>query len=311
MVVYFDTSAVNYFWSRLSTDDAIATKAFQEEHGRRWVISPVTIWEILNTSDVGHREELIFFAQHLFDESLMPSPEEFLIDFINSGCPSTYRAKDFRSNCDLAETWRNICQDKRKTFVFDHEDLRERFRMIAPITRDLHKLSRNRSTAIDRLSAQSHMDLSLENLVANLSWIRDGGLPSEKDRKVYKIAIFYVMFFLCAEVGVDPGPIRQFWKQVGVSNVLDRIHYVLSELEVIVRRGPILLMATMTLVQAERKFSRGIYWDSLHCAYITYVDWMLAEDQHFLDLRTVLDGHPYQQKIHRPSEMLWRHYRQS
>jgi len=57
MIVYFDTSAVNYVRDKFTIGDAIATRGFQEVRGRRWALSPITIWKILSTTDEQRREE--------------------------------------------------------------------------------------------------------------------------------------------------------------------------------------------------------------------------------------------------------------
>src|SRR5687767_6928747 len=86
--VYFETSALNAFAAKHTIQDAIATKAFQNIRGRGWYISPLVLWEILLTTDKLQRETLIFFAQHLFESDLLPSPEELIVRYIKSGCPA-------------------------------------------------------------------------------------------------------------------------------------------------------------------------------------------------------------------------------
>lgn len=53
---YLETSAVNFFMENRTVDDALATKQLQLNKGRDWRMSPVTLWEILMTSDEVLRE---------------------------------------------------------------------------------------------------------------------------------------------------------------------------------------------------------------------------------------------------------------
>lgn len=305
MLVYFDTSAANYVIDQLSIDDAISTKAFQEVRGRKWCLSPVALWEIMNTSDADRRERLIFFSQHLFSEDLLPSPEELLVSYIEQGCPRNERRRDLRSTADIASVWKGICQDTRKTLIFDHDEIRSRFKMLIPVTRDVHRITRNRSIRLDRYTHEEYLDTSLDQLVRNLSWVKGKKNIDDRTYKIHKLAIFYILFFLCAEVGVHPEPIRRFWARLGINDTLERIRYIMSEHEVLAARGPIAVMALMTYVQTNGKFSRGVYWDSLHSVYLTYVDWLFSEDPHFKDLRDEFSDHPYWFRIHIPSECQW------
>jgi hypothetical protein len=79
---YFETSAVNAFMEGRSVEDALATRQLQLTKGRDWCLSPVTLWEILMTSDEVRREQILYFCQHLFSQDLLPSPPELDISII-------------------------------------------------------------------------------------------------------------------------------------------------------------------------------------------------------------------------------------
>lgn len=305
MRVYFDTSAINYMSRRIAPHDAVHTKAFQEVRGRLWLLSPVAIFEILNTTDEVRREELIFFSQHLFHEQLLPSPEELLVKFIQDGCPERCRRETLLSQAPMAQVWRNLCKDKRRTFVFDAQQLRTKIHGISQFTRDIHRISRNRSVLLAPHLTHVQTDISLEGLLSTLPWIADSRGLSTKHRTIYKIALYYMLVLICAEAGVDPHPLRRFWKSVGISDSADRVAYLLNNHSMVLRRGPLLLMAVATYEQTNAKFSRGIYWDSLHALYLSYVDAFLTEDQDLLGLRTALQSDEFARKIHAPSEMEW------
>jgi hypothetical protein len=308
MIHYFDTSAINYLYSRLSINDASATKGFQKLRGRKWMLSPINIWEILLTSDDSKKEEIIHFCQHLFHEELLPSPEELLIAYIQQGCPAFEPARKLQSNCQLAKTWQDLCAIAVKTFIYDKKDLRRRAKILARVNKDLHRLIKNTDVLLSPYTDDVRTDISLEGIVNKLPLVKSDKLMDIETKKHYKISIFYLMLVLCAEAGLDPVPIKVFWGGLGIQKTHHRIKYALENLQTLVHRGPMALMANMTLVQASDKFSRGLFWDSLHSTYLTYVDYFWTEDKHFLSLKQKLSWHPDSYKINKLSEAEWSFY---
>lgn len=305
MISYFETSAVNYMTDRFSIGDAIATKAFQEVRGRKWVISPVAIWEILLTSNDVRKEELIYFSQHLFHEELMPSPEEMVIKYIEQGCPLVEQQRPLISESSLAETWRDLCKTPQKTFIYDKEDLKKKNKIIVDANKTLHVITKSRDLITDLKDPTIGFDISLEGMVDNLSWVKEGEHVSAEGRKIYKLSIYFMLIMLCSEVGVDPDTTRRFWNKVGINGTAERVCYLMKHHETLVHRGPIVQMAYMTLAQSKGKYSRGMFWDSLHSFYLTYVDFLFSEDEHFYDLKTSLSDHPNALKIQKLSEAEW------
>lgn len=306
MFVYLETSAVNYFMQHLSAADARATRALQRyERGRIWAVSPVTIWEILNTSCVAKRDRLVFFCRQIATDILLPSPEELVFSFMSKGCPAQEDVGWLESSSDLATTWKSVCHSDSDGLKVDHDELRARFKMLVPITRDLHRITRNRDLTLEPYALDAGMDATLESVVNGLSWVRGGEAVSAEQRKIYKIAVFFVLFMLCAEIGVDSTTTRRFWLRVGVHGIFDRFRYLLNHYETILHRGPVMDMAYMTYAQTRGKFTRGVFWDSLHASYLAYVNWLLSEDNDFQTFRSAISWHPNRVKIHRPSEMGW------
>ncbi len=173
MISYFETSAVNYMTDRFSIGDAIATKAFQEVRGRKWIISPVAIWEILLTTDDVRKEELIYFSQHLFHEKLMPSPEEMVIKYIEQGCPLIEKKRPLISESSLAKTWNDLCDTPQKTFIYDKENLKKKNKIIVDINKTLHVITKSRDIITNLEDPIIGFDISLERMVNNLSWVED------------------------------------------------------------------------------------------------------------------------------------------
>ena len=123
--IYFETSAVNFLAESYGAKDAIVTKGLQLAKGNRWYLSPVTLWEILLTTNPVDREQLIVFSQHLFYDYLLKSPAEICIDYIEQNCTPVQKYTDFHSSTEFAQLWTALCKDKQSTFQFDEQQLAE------------------------------------------------------------------------------------------------------------------------------------------------------------------------------------------
>lgn len=137
------------------------------------------------------------------------------------------------SSAPIANTWRELCENPEKTFVYDKKKLRKRTRVVADISQMLYRVIRDRNIALYPFDLDIGTGLTLENLVNRLSWVRNGEFMPEEQKKLYKLSIFYIMLFLCAEVGLDSKPIKLFWERVGVRKILGRIIYALEKWEVL------------------------------------------------------------------------------
>ena len=161
----------------------------------------------------------------------------------------------------------------------------------------LRGILRNEDVVLSPDDEKAGAEVTLESLINNLSFVRAGEHVSEEQRRLYKLSVFYIMFVLCAEVGLNNEVIKKFWAQVGIERTVDRILYAVQKWETLVYRGPFIEMALMTRIESERKFSRGVFFDGLHAIYLPYVSLFLTNDEHFLGLREYLQGHPNALKI--------------
>lgn len=284
---YFETSAVNYLSGTMSTDDAMATKAYQKLKGNKWYISPVTIWEILITSDEYKKESLIFFSQHLFNERLLMAPSEIIVNFIRNGCPLVEEKYDIHSNLILSKVWTDICEDTKKTFVFEQDLLMKQVNIIRETSKFLERLLKTNDLDVSKVSEFIPAQTTIEGILNNLTIIKQNrDLIDDEMRQLYRIAIFFIMFILCAEMDLSPEPIQEFWRQVGLDSVLDRIQYIFSNYEILVHRGPFAEMALMAQSQFKYKSSRGLLFDCLHSLYLPYINHFFTTDEHFRYLRS-------------------------
>lgn len=294
---YFETSALNEFAKDRSVQDAIATKAFQNVRGRKWITSPVTFWEIMLTSDELQKEKLIYFSQHLLDRELLPSPEEILVEYIDNGFPAVEKPRPLISNSGIAATWRDLVDIPDKTFIYDKEEMKSRVAMLKPINKTIHQIMNGEDVPLMPIDTKGSINATLEGALNNLQFIKNDGEYDQDSRKIFKLAIFYMMLILCAEVGFENNFIKQFWIKHEIDSTEDRIHYALKNFEPLIYRGPLAAMATMAFCQSKLKFSRGVFFDSLHAFYLTYVERFFTCDDHFKDLREELGQHPNASKI--------------
>lgn len=293
---YFETSALNELARNSNVHNAIATKAFQQVRGRIWVTSPVAFWEILLISDEVEKEKLIYFLQHLLHRELLPSPEEILIEYIINGFPLIEKERVMSSKSTIAETWRDLVDIPDKTFIYDKEELKKKVNLLKPVNKMIHQIMNNENVPILQTDTTSEIHISLDNLLTRLTFYKD--IEHDKERKkIHKLAIFYMSFILCAEVGFENHFIQKFWKMLGIDSTEDRIYYALKNFEPLVNQGPLVVMAKMAYIQSKVKFSRGVFFDSLHAFYITYVDKFYTNDAHFKAFRNELGDHPNAMKI--------------
>lgn len=300
---YLETSALNEFMTGRTVQDALATKQFQLDKGRDWRLSPVTIWEILMTSNEQRREDIIYFCQHLFSRELLPSPSELIVPWIEEGMKKTEGPRNLTSNTAVAETWRDLVDDRRKTFFLDYREFKAKMKRCQSNTKSIYQVIKNGDIIIDSNSNFSGLDYSLCNLVNELPFVKEGEILPDEEYLAYKVSLFYILFFFCAGADFENYAVDEFWKKRGIKSVQDRIFYVLSELPKLVHRGPFILMSYMTIAQSSKKHSRGVWYDSLHSIYITYVEKMFTNDGHFKGLRDIIPEPILRAKIHHLDEL--------
>jgi hypothetical protein len=116
--IYFETSALNSFKEKFGWEVALNTKAYQNFRGRGYFISPLVIFEVLTTKDASRREDLIFFAQHLFEATLLPSPEELIVNFIEGGLQTDRaRVRTSFKGTDGRTLAPHLCRPEKDAFL--------------------------------------------------------------------------------------------------------------------------------------------------------------------------------------------------
>jgi hypothetical protein len=288
---YFETSAVNYYANNFTTNDIIATKAFQAAKGNIYYISSIVLWEILLTKDDTLREKIIYCCQNLFHNELIKSPAEFIINFVKNGLPKIETPYNIHSGTELNATWKEICFDKRRSIQLDYEILKSRTDSIRKVSRDLYSIV-NRIT----LDITVHDDVFHHQEIVRYYFTQiegEYGPFDETSSKIIKIAILLVSIIFCCQVDLDPDPYISFWDKIGIKSPLDRALFLFKNYKNIVLVGPFYAMATMAYVQVSngQKSNRGLILDCLHSVYLTYTDFFVTNDNHFESLSEHIDIH--------------------
>lgn len=286
MNYYFETSAINYFRQKYNWVDATCNKAFQSVRGRRWLLSPVSLWEIFLTKDEVERERLIFFCQHLFYEKLLFAPSEIIIQYINQGCPLVEPRKYIFSRLNLQKTWKDLCENKRKTFVLDYQELRKRTKILSSLSKSMFLIFNKEIIEVNNRSYESQLYEFLTDL---LSKIKLKGI--DRSRKNDKISLMFIFYILCLGIDLEPSPINDYWNERKMDNHFERLDYILKKYPTLIHRGPFIEMALMARYQIHRKklSSRGLFFDCLHTIYLPYVDIFITKDTHFSMLKENID----------------------
>lgn len=300
--LYLETSAVNYLADRFVYTDAIATKALQLTKGNIWYLSPVTLWEIMLTSDKERRERIIFYCQNLFHDRLLNSPSEFIVNYINAGCPLVEKRYDFHSKLSLSETWKDLVDDTRRTFDYDYKEFKKRMQGFQKLSKQIDKII-NRIVLDTKVSDE---ELVIQNYINHYFSQIEKKIEIHDDnyKKVIKISILFMFYILSLALDMDNSAIENYWSKIGINEPFKRMDYLMQKYKGIVLRGPIYEMAIMAFHQLliEGKTNRGLFMDCLHSIYITYLDIFLTNDEHFKTLKE-REIHPNFSKLFHMSEI--------
>lgn len=281
---YFETSAINFLQSN-SEIGTLATRNFQLDKGRDWRISPTSIWEILLTTSEGRREVLIDYSQHLFSRELLPSPDELILGFIKSGMPKVEKQRDLTSTAPIALAWSEIVDDRTRTLIYDQDVLSHKANILKAFARNVHNILRDEDELLDSEIFHAKIDATLSELVIKAGERVRGRELAPDEVRFHKLSLFYILLVLCAEAEIENRTCKDFWRELEISSIEGRINYIVEEIPQVIWRGPFVLMAYMTQCQGNEKFSRGLWFDCLHCIYITYVARFFSNDNHFRMLR--------------------------
>ena len=99
---------------------------------------------------------------------------------------------------------------------------------------------------------------------------------------------FFIILILCTGASIEGQVIETFWDKRSINRIDKRSEFIFGTHPELVFRGPFQQIAFMTGFQSVGKFSRGVYFDSLHTVYSIYSDLMISADGHFRTFRDEL-----------------------
>lgn len=301
MRFYLETSALNYFAKKYEYQDAIASKNLQTEKGNQYYLSPVTIWEILLIKDKAQREKIIFYAQHIFNENLLASPSEILIDYIKKGCPPFQKVQSYNSKSNLGKIWTKICIEKETTFEYDDQSLNQITQELKTLSQIINKIIITPTLKIHLSKKDERINVMISDLYQNI--FRD----SETDLhtiRMRRLSILITFYYLCLGIDITNDVINQYWDSLNIKDPIQRLMYISTNYPMFFQSGPIWVITNMVYFQSihRKKINRGAIHDGLHCVYLPIIQRFITNDIQFKELKSIATR-PFYQNIFHLSEL--------
>lgn len=293
MVIYFETSAINYLNDNVDRQDIITLRDAlkQLDDGKSMLcLSPVTMWEIVCTGNPERREALIATCQILFEDGYVyPGPISIMDNFTAAGCPKQEKMFDFKETCGkFAEEWRKISSDLDKTIIVESELIDRDGKYSAQASRMIEKLIKSNFTvnAYPEDELYSSICEWINNVYGNLHFIKGNVSLPENSEMIYKAGIFFATSLLITGISFsfDQSDIYTFWNKREITEIGHQMRYLFCHYEAMLQYGPIFYMAMMAVKQVEGKGNRGLYKDCVHAMYMAYCDILFSNDKHFMEL---------------------------
>lgn len=295
--VYFETSAADYLLNMQNGSDALATRELQIEKGRNWQISTTTLWELMQIKDFKKYDQYFFNATFLFDNKLLKSTSEILIDYTKSTFVR-HRKKEY-SECLLAKHWEKACIDRRYSFNIMGTQIIDMTNNLKRISRYIAFIIQYREIEYDETIDQDikeikalitaiYEELFSDSVVNQIIWLR-------------KIAILVCFLVICCGYDIARDKVEEYWEKVRILSPIERLIYLKEKRKYIFQSGPLWLIANVILIQLSknRLASRGALHDGLHSLYLPYTDCFFTKDQHFIEIRDVANNSAYKTFYHK------------
>jgi hypothetical protein len=301
---YFETSGFNHLVKSTDFESLLNTRELQKLKGRVLYVSPITLWELMLTSDDFGSDLLVFSAQNLFSEKLLATPTELIIRYIKNAYPENKVNYDIHTELEIGNVWSKMTKDNSIKFEYNKSQLKEKTSLI-------RKISKNLPTIIDG-TIERNRDEFLFNISKVLSvyyeCLRDDGFlsPTSKydEEVLFKLVVLFAMLFFVLRMDFDSKVIVKFWTDKGVQgdDPTKILMYLFETYPELLKKGPLLEMAVMAYNQVKLgSANRGLLLDCYHMIYAPYVNWIVTGDMGFDNLKK-LESH-YSEKIVHVSEM--------
>lgn len=291
--IYFDTSSINYINNFVKkTELRKLRKRFQKEFNGVPTISPLNLYEILNSTNIERKDELILTCQKFFAKNIFPSPCEILYNYIQKNTPLIEQeGLKLESDCQLGLIWKEMHSNLKKTII--NVDLST----MTNSRKSFYKQSEVLYLAINNKFNINQEDENYTTLVSGVNGLYNKWVPfiskhdiidSEKELlyKTNTFFIFLVFFFMNSNFNA----VSDFWIKQKIYSPKLQIEYILNNFNSLLFRGPTVLMSLMAINQAKYKFERGFLLDCLHAGYYSYCKFFVSNDDHFKSFSEVVAG---------------------
>lgn len=300
---YFETSGFNYLLSSIDFGSFLNTRELQHLRGRQLYMSPITLWEVMLTSDDIKSDFLIFSAQNLFFKKMLATPTELMTRYLRHSYAANKIDYDIYTGLEIGKIWSMMTTDNSVRFQYSKSKLKEKASILRKVSRNLPSIIFNNVNPKDDLlfSISKIVTVHYECLRA------DGFLPksSKYDEAVFfKLVVLFAMLFFVLRIDFDSNVIVDFWNEQGVNpdDPTKILTHLFEKYPEILRRGPLLEMATMAYNQVMLgATNRGLLLDCYHMVYAPYVDYIVTGDNGFSSLKNA-ESH-YDKKILHVSEL--------
>jgi hypothetical protein len=293
-ICYFETSAINYLYDNFSIEEIVEIKKVSDVN-TIFTCSTIVFWEILNTSNEEKREALIQFCQYFFDDYVLKSPTELIIEYLEQGCPLEEKRREIKSNCTISQVWSDLHKVKEKTFVINREVLKGHSNYMYELSKSLSKMIKadfDESLYKDQLIYSAIVPI-INIIYDSLDFVKEeirNNNYSEAKTRLYKTSLFFMIAILLFGNGFEQDQYDKFWTDKNITSINDKVNYLFSIDEKAIHRGPLAEMGLMANMQLEYETNRGLFFDCLHSMYIPYADRFFTKDIHFSRYKNELNG---------------------
>lgn len=300
---YFETSGFNYFLESIDFESFLNTRELQKLRGRKLYVSPITLWEIMLTSDNLNSDFLVFSAQNLFSEKLLAAPTELIIRYLRNAYPENKVNYGIHTELDIGRIWSRMTTDNSVKFEYDKSKLKKKTSLI-------RKISNNLPSIIGGSVNKDNQFLYNISKVISVYYecLRDDGFLSSSlkynEEVLSKLVVLFALLFFVLRMDIDTNLIEEFWKdeEVPIDEPTKMLMHLFETYPELLKKGPLLEMAVMAYNQVMLgNTNRGLLLDCYHMIYAPYVNWIVTGDMGFDNLKK-LESH-YSGKIVHVSEM--------
>ncbi len=265
--------------------DAQATKELQEEKGRYWYISINTLWELMQIQDYHDYDKKLFNATYLFQNKILKSPAELLIDFIKKGCPDYHLLDNPFSESIIAQSWEKACADKSYSFSISNTSAIDKTKWFKKISTNIpYIIEYNKPNTSKNIDADIN---EMKNTIFRIYEILFDDNVNDQVVYLRKISLLLCLLILCMGYDLSGDILYEYWDKRKIEKPIDRLVYLLTKNIKLLSSGPFWIMSNVVLIQLQNlnKASRGALFDGLHSIYLPYVDSFVTKDKHFVKIR--------------------------